>query len=125
MMLCEFNEFCKSLPSTTYIVQWRGSHVWKVGGKVFAIGRWDDKNISAITFKVSRITFECLKHEPGIRPAPYLASRGMSWLQSYNEENISHNDLKSHLFGSYSIVLHSLTKKIQKELNVNVQNKKW
>src|SRR5690606_27443387 len=34
----EFNDFCRSLPATTYVVQWGGSHVWKVGGKVFAIG---------------------------------------------------------------------------------------
>ena len=34
----EYNAFCKSLPATTYVMQWGGSHVWKVGGKVFAIG---------------------------------------------------------------------------------------
>jgi predicted DNA-binding protein (MmcQ/YjbR family) len=33
-----FNKYCESLPVTTYVVQWGGSHVWKVGGKVFAIG---------------------------------------------------------------------------------------
>ncbi|MCP5365835.1 MAG: MmcQ/YjbR family DNA-binding protein, partial [Hyphomicrobiales bacterium] len=27
----EFNAFCRSLPATTYVVQWGGSHVWKVG----------------------------------------------------------------------------------------------
>ncbi|WP_339832848.1 hypothetical protein [uncultured Parvibaculum sp.] len=36
----EFNAFCASLPATTYVVQWGGAHVWKVGGKVFAIGGW-------------------------------------------------------------------------------------
>jgi len=34
----EFNDFCGSLAATSYVVQWGGSHVWKVGGKVFAIG---------------------------------------------------------------------------------------
>ena len=125
MNLNEFNMLCTSLFSTTYSIQWRGSHVWKVGGKVFAIGRWDNKKNSGITFKVSKITFECLKHEPGIRPAPYLASRGMSWLQYYNGERISHKDLRSYLTESYSIVSHSLTKKKQKELNLNVQRSKW
>lgn len=37
-----FNEFCRSLPATTYVVQWGGAHFWKVGGKVFAIGGWAD-----------------------------------------------------------------------------------
>ena len=39
----EFNEFCGSLPHTTYVMQWGESHVWKVAGKVFAIGGWNEK----------------------------------------------------------------------------------
>ena len=35
-----FNRFCAALPHATYVVQWGGAHVWKVGGKVFAIGGW-------------------------------------------------------------------------------------
>src|SRR5262249_53547178 len=38
----EFNRFCRSLRATTHVVQWGGAHVWKVGGKVFAIGGWDE-----------------------------------------------------------------------------------
>ncbi len=53
----EFNKFCRSLPATTYVVQWGGSHVWKVGGKVFAIGGWHDDEPS-FTFKVSDIGYE-------------------------------------------------------------------
>src|ERR1700681_4273198 len=30
----EFDKFCRALPASTYVVQWGGSHVWKVGGKV-------------------------------------------------------------------------------------------
>ena len=71
----EYNAFCKSLPATTYVVQWGGSHVWKVGGKVFAIGGWDDGGEPHITFKVSPLAYEMLKDKRGLRPAPYLASR--------------------------------------------------
>ena len=42
MTLDEYNRFCASLHATTHVVQWGGAHVWKVGGKVFAIGGWDD-----------------------------------------------------------------------------------
>ena len=49
----EFNAFCRSLPATTYVVQWGGSHVWKVGGKVFAIGS-DEKDGSGYTRSKSR-----------------------------------------------------------------------
>jgi predicted DNA-binding protein (MmcQ/YjbR family) len=38
MTFDEFNNFCRALSATTYVVQWGGSHVWKVGGKAFAIG---------------------------------------------------------------------------------------
>ncbi|MEJ2418196.1 MAG: MmcQ/YjbR family DNA-binding protein, partial [Exilibacterium sp.] len=72
----EFNEFCRALTATTYVNQWGGSHVWKVGGKVFAIGGWNKSSGPAISFKVSPHNFEVLQEQPGFRPAPYLASRG-------------------------------------------------
>jgi predicted DNA-binding protein (MmcQ/YjbR family) len=50
MTYIKFNAFCRGLPATTYVVQWGGSHVWKVGGKVFAIGGWQDDEPS-FTFK--------------------------------------------------------------------------
>jgi len=50
-----FNTYCESLPATTYVVQWGGSHVWKVGGKVFAIGGWGNGKYPGVTFKVSDI----------------------------------------------------------------------
>ena len=74
--------FCGGVPATTYVMQWGGSHVWKVGGKVFAIGGWDS-GTAAITFKVSDAAYEMLRDQPGLRPAPYLASRGMKWIQHY------------------------------------------
>jgi len=46
-----FNKFCGSLVATSYVVQWGDSHVWKVGGKVFAIGGWEKTGKSAFTFK--------------------------------------------------------------------------
>ena len=57
----EYNAFCGSLPVTTHVVQWGGSHVWKVGGKVFAVGGWNDDGLTGISFKVSEIAFEMLK----------------------------------------------------------------
>jgi|SRR6516162_7430135 len=84
----EFNKFCRALPATTYVVQWGGSHVWKVGGKVFAIGGWQEDEPS-FTFKVSDIAYEMLKEQPGLRPAPYLASRGMKWIQHFAKPGLS------------------------------------
>ncbi|MBL4720270.1 MAG: MmcQ/YjbR family DNA-binding protein [Alphaproteobacteria bacterium] len=115
----EYNDFCRSLPVTTYVVQWGGSHVWKVGGKVFGIGGWGDKKYPGITFKVSEIAYELLKEQPGLRSAPYLASRGMKWIQNYAEPGLSDDDLKLYLRESHRIVSLGLTKKKQKELGLN------
>ena len=111
----EFNEFCRSLPATSYVNQWGGSHVWKVGGKVFAIGGWAD-NQPAYTFKVSDIAYEILQNQPGLRPAPYLASRGMKWIQHYAKPGLPDADLKDYLQSSHRIVAAGLTKKKQRAL---------
>lgn len=108
----QFNKFCAALPGTTHVVQWGGSHVWKVGGKVFAIGGWaDDK--PAFTFKVTPIAYEVLKDRPGLRPAPYLASRGMKWIQHFKKPGFSESELKEHLRISYALVAAGLSKKLR------------
>ena len=115
----EYNAFCASLPATSHVVQWGGSHVWKVGGKVFAIGGWDDGAHPHVTFKVSDIAWELLREAPGCRPAPYLASRGRKWIQSYDSPGLSDVELKNYLTDSHKLVSLGLTKKKQKELGLN------
>jgi predicted DNA-binding protein (MmcQ/YjbR family) len=115
----EYNAFCKSLPATTYVMQWGGSHVWKVGGKVFAIGGWDDGEQPHITFKTSPIAYEMLKDKRGLRPAPYLASRGMKWIQHYGKPGLSDKDLKGYLKESHRIVALGLAKKKRTELGLD------
>ena len=107
------------MPQTTHVVQWGGAHVWKVGGKVFAIGGWEKRKYPGITFKVSDISYEILQDQDGLRPAPYLASRGMKWIQNYAEPGLSNEDLKAYLSESHRIVSLGLTKKKQKELGLN------
>ena len=111
MTYYEYNAFCCALPATSHVVQWGSSHVWKVGGKVFAIGGWGDEQ-PAFTFKVSELSFEILKEQPGLRPAPYLASRGMKWIQHYGRPGLSDGDLKDYLRQSHRIVSSGLSKKL-------------
>jgi predicted DNA-binding protein (MmcQ/YjbR family) len=116
----EFNEFCGSFSGTTYVMQWRGSHVWKVGGKVFAIGGWEkESKAPAFTFKTSEQNFHFLGEHPDYRPAPYLASRGMKWIQHYKMSPIEREDLEYYLSESYRIVSLGLSKKKQRELGIN------
>ncbi|GAK43568.1 conserved protein [Tepidicaulis marinus] len=115
----QFNAFCAALPAATYVVQWGGAHVWKVGGKVFAIGGWADGS-PAFTFKTSKLSYEVLKDQPGLRPAPYLASRGMSWIQNYAKPGLKDKELKAYLTESHRLVALGLTKKKRKELGLEV-----
>jgi predicted DNA-binding protein (MmcQ/YjbR family) len=113
----KFNDFCRALPATTYVVQWGGAHVWKVGAKVFAIGGWETGH-AAITFKVSALSYEMLKEQPGLRPAPYLASRGMTWIQHHAKPGLSTGDLRDYLRQSHAIVAQGLSKKKRAELGL-------
>jgi len=115
----EFNDFCGALPATTYVVQWGGSHVWKVGGKVFAIGGWETSGEAHVTFKTSELSYEVLKDQPGCRPAPYLASRGMKWIQRTDDTSLSDDDLRAYLEQSHRLVAQGLPKNTQKELGLN------
>lgn len=114
----KFNEFCRSLPAATYIVQWGDSHVWKVGGKVFAIGGWEKIDEPAFTFKTSELHFNILQNEEGYRPAPYMASRGMKWIQQFKSTK-EDEKLEYYIKESHRLVSLGLTKKIQKELGLN------
>lgn len=86
---------------------------------MFAIGGWGDGNKPAVTFKTSKSDFLFLSDEPGYRPAPYLASRGMMWIQQYDAPASEDEELIYYLEESYRIVSLGLTKKKQKELGLN------
>ena len=113
-----YNAFCESLPHSTHVVQWGGSHVWKIGGKVFAVGAVQEAGNVFVSFKASPIAFEVLGDQPGLRPAPYLASRGMKWIQWMSGETLSEDELRAHIKMSYEIVGSGLTKKLQRELGL-------
>lgn len=112
-----YNAFCASLPAATHVVQWGGHDVWKVGGKVFAIGG-GDADVLRASFKVTPIAFEMLKETPGCIPAPYLASRGMSWIQASCHAFPS-DDLCAFIAESHRLVAAGLTKKARRELGLD------
>ena len=115
----EYNDFCRSLHATSYVVQWGNSHVWKVGGKVFAIGGWEKSEMPAFTFKTSEVNYHFLNEKPGYKPAPYLAARGMKWIQQYDVPEPEDEELIYYIKESYRIVSLGLTKKKQKQLGLN------
>lgn len=112
----DYDAFCASLPGATHVVQWGDASVWKIGGKVFAIGGWSDGAEFAVTFKCSEASFAILAELPGLRPAPYLASRGLSWVQRFDRRSLGDDDLKDYLRRSYALVRTALPKKTQAAL---------
>lgn len=116
MTLDDYNCFCASLPAATHVVQWGGAHVWKVGGKVFAIAGWGQGDVLHVTFKCSEMAFEVLKEQPGLRPAPYLASRGMTWIQRRTRDSMDDDALRDYVRASYSLILQKLPKRLRAEI---------
>ena len=115
----EFDAFCASLAHTTRVVQWGDASVWKIGGKVFAIGGWTDPGAAlAVTFKCSETSFAVLKDLPGLRPAPYLASRGLTWVQRTDDRTLGDAELAAYLAKSYALIGAGLPRKRRRELGL-------
>jgi len=112
-----YNDFCTSLPQAQHVVQWGGSDVWKVGGKLFALAHEKDC-ILQITFKTTEIGYEIMRDMPGLRPAPYLASRGMKWIQHYSSPGLDDIALCEHIKASYHMAIKRLTRRVRAELGL-------
>jgi predicted DNA-binding protein (MmcQ/YjbR family) len=80
------------------------------------------------------LNYYFLAESPGYQPAPYMASRGMKWIQQHNifddndpaldndiqiNEQQRDEDLKYYLSESFRLVSLGLTKRLQKELGLN------
>ena len=58
-----------------------------------------------------------LREAEGCRPAPYLASRGMKWIQSYGP-GLGKRELKEYLKASHALVAAGLSRKKRAELGL-------
>lgn len=123
MTLDEFNVFCGNLTASTTVVQWGGSHVWKVGGKIFAIsdlGSGSEKSAAgnhiALAIKCADMSYRMLTELPGIIPAPYLARA--KWVRIEADADFTDDDRKAYIAEAHRIICAKLTKKLQKELGL-------
>lgn len=101
-----------ALPAATKVVQWGGSDVYKVGGKVFAICGL----AGGLSFKVSEIGFEVLTSDgaPG-RQAAYLAKG--QWV-SVDLEEVDAESAGGWIAASHSLIAAKLTRKVRTELGI-------
>ena len=106
----EVEAMALSLPATSKVVQWGGSDVFKVGGKVFAIG--GDEGVS---FKVTEIAFEVLTSDGLGRQAPYCAKG--QWV-NVALERLEREDASGWLATAHSLIAAKLTKKARAELGL-------
>ena len=83
------------------------------------VAAWGQESGLEIAFKASDIGFEIKQDMPGLRPAPYMASRGMKWMQRYDDPGLDDESLREHLLTSYEMVSRNLTKNRQKQLGLN------
>ena len=119
MKLEQFDAFCGNLPHAQMVVQWMGSHVWKVGGKVFAIGTPKTEAPDApcpFTIKTDEMAFGFLREEEGVGIAPHLP-RG-NWLRFGEECAIDDDDLTGYIERSYALIVASLPKAKRAELGL-------
>ncbi|MDE1884203.1 MAG: MmcQ/YjbR family DNA-binding protein [Rhodospirillales bacterium] len=109
-----FDKFCAGLQASHMVVQWGGSHVHKIGPKMFAIGGGFPGEDSYI-FKATPMAFQVLKEQGLATRAPYLP-RG-NWLRVEGGA-MSRKELFVHIEQSYHLIAASLTKAQRAELGL-------
>lgn len=114
MNIRSFDAACGKLPAAVLSVQWGDEHVWKVGGKIFAIASPSNKPFRC-SLKVSDIAREALSGMPGIKPAPYLARAG--WLQ-IADGAMPDKELADMLRAAHLLIADRLPKKLRAELKL-------
>src|SRR4051812_45638840 len=107
-----FRKFVLGLKGVNMVEQW-GSHVAKVGGKVFALVGEDGRDI---VFKVSETSFEGLTSVANVEQAPYFAKR--QWVSVLKGAALSDAELKGYILASYKTIAGKLTKKVRAELGI-------
>ena len=105
---------CLSLPHVTETVQWGDALVFKVGGKMFAVGSLEPRDGVWVSFKTAPEEFARLIEIPGIIPAPYLARA--QWVALETEDALTAAELERLLKRSYDLIFAKLPRKTQMEL---------
>ncbi len=116
MNLSQFDAACGKLCGSKLSIQWGGSHVFKVGDKIFAMaGLPDGGKLLSVIFKTTPLTFEILLATGDARRASYL-HRG-NWVEVIGSD-MTDRQLVEHLRNAHSIVASNLTRKVRSEIGL-------
>lgn len=108
--------FLGGLPAATLSVQWGDDHVYKVGGKMFAVTGGPSAKPVSLSFKCADDSFAILTELPHIVPAPYLARA--KWVSLQRLDALPDSDLKAYLTRAHAIVAAGLPKKTRLALGL-------
>ena len=112
-----FEAHCLRLPAATKVVQWEGTSVFKVGGKMFALGGgFCEQAGGGYMFKTSNMAYEMLIEQGLARPAPYLARA--KWVQLVGNNALPDAELKAYLGQAHALIAAALTRKLRKTLGL-------
>ena len=104
---------CLSLPHTTENVAWEEHLVFKIGGKMYAVGSLNPAH-DALSLKADPEEFDALVELPDVIPAPHMGRN--KWIQVRDLDGTSRAEVKRLLTKSYEIIKAKLPKKTQAEL---------
>jgi predicted DNA-binding protein (MmcQ/YjbR family) len=108
-----FEARCLRLPAATKVVQWEGTSVFKVGGKMFALS---GGFTASYMFKVSDMAYAMLIEHGVARPAPYLARA--RWVQLVGNNALPDAELTAYLAQAHALIVAKLTRKSRKALGL-------
>ncbi len=112
-----FEAHCLGLPAVTLSIQWGGTSVFKVGGKIFALaGGLVERRASGFMFKVSDMAYELLIEAALARPAPYLARA--KWVQLADNDALPDAELAAYLDQAHGLIAAKLTRAKRRELGL-------
>ncbi len=115
MTLEALDAFLRALPGVTMDVLWEVDHVYKVGGKMFAV----IGPSGSISFKAKDVAFEMLVETGAARPAPYMAR--LKWVLVDDPADFPEADLRHYLGDAHAQVAAKLTRRARRELGLEAQ----
>jgi len=111
-----FDAACLALPGATLSIQWGNDHVFKVGGKMFAVRGEGVTLGGGISFKASDVAFEVLTETGRASPAPYLARA--RWVHFADLADLDDDEVANWMKTAHGLVAAKLTRKVRAELGL-------
>ena len=112
-----FDRACLALPGAILSIQWGDDHVFKVGGKMFAVRGSGVTLGGGVSFKASDVAFEVLTESGQAAPAPYLARA--KWVHFADLDALDAEEVADWVTTAHGLIAAKLTRKARAELGLS------